>query len=682
MSTPAPAGAHYEWTITGGAGTFLPSGTPPIMGDNVTIKWTIIPGIISVVLKYNDFPYCPVGPVTKPVIAATVGTVSGNQNVCVDDQFTYTLTGGTLAPGEVINWVITPSSLGSVILGNGTNMPTIKWHGLVLGTGPWTAQLQATTNCGNSALYPITISRPPIFNLSQTGNICLGGVNLSATNTLGYTYSWNTSPVQTTSTINVTIPGTYACTVTNGTCSKTKTITVYDPFAILPIQECGGPHCNGLATSEQLQIQVTKPASGTFTYQWFKKYPTVVSVSGPVTNTSLSNTYMAADSGYYFVVVTYGSCSDTAYYFVQKECCPDVNNPQITTVRNSCKQFTFTGTTPNPNGSTITWDFGDGSTAPGVSGVPITHTYVHAGSYCVTFCVGPPATNPTDCYGNCAGTNVIVPIEAKFEYKLGCDGCVQIDNQSIAIPLSGSSIITYEWNNGNGFNPPASTSPTPPINWPCYTVAGTYNITLIVRFKDVTIPLICSDTYTLPVTFTPLDITINPTPVCSGNLVTFTSTPGGFASYAWNFGDTYSSYTSPTTHAYTAPSPPPYNVILTVVDQLGVTCTATKSVTVLTGIASCTISPAFICPGSAATLTAPAGAYTYLWQVETSPGVFANAPGTNTNATYNTTVPGYYHVIVTNSNGCTCTSNKVQVKAVTKPKALIAVSPSAKLCGP
>jgi PKD repeat protein len=680
MSTAAPTGAHYEWTITSGAGTFMPSGTPPIMGDNVTIQWTTIPGTISVILKYNDFPYCPVGPITKTVTAATVGSIGGPQNVCVDDEYIYTLTGGTLPPGEVINWVISPSSLGSVILNNGTSTPKIKWHGMVAGAGPWTATLQATTNCGNSALYTITISRPPVFNLTQTGNICMGGVNLSATNTPGYTYSWSPGVHPPTSTINVTTTGTYTCTVTNGTCTKSKTITVYDPFAILPIQECGGPHCNGLATSEQLQISVIKPASGTFTYEWFKQYPTLVSVSGPVTNTNLSNIYMAADSGYYFVVVTYGSCKDTAYYYVQKECCPDVNTPVITTVRNSCKQFTFTGTTPNPTGASITWSFGDGITQPGVSGVPVTHTYVNAGSYCVTFCVGSPSPNPTNCYGNCAGTNVIIPIQAKFEYVIGCNGCVQITNLSTAIPLSGSSLINYDWNFGDGFDPPPSSSPIPPNH--CYTVAGTYNITLTINFKDVTIPLVCSDTYTLPVTFTPLSITVNPTPVCSGNLVTFTSTPGGFASYAWNFGDTYSSYTSPTTHAYTTPSPPTYNVILSVVDLLGVTCTATKPFTVLPGITSCTILPAFICPGSAATLTAPAGAYTYLWQVETSPGVFANASGANTVATYNTTVPGFYHVIVTNSNGCTCTSNKAQVKAVTKPKALIAASPSTKLCGP
>ncbi len=681
MSTAAPAGTHYEWTITSGTGTFMPSGTPPIMGNNVTIQWTTIPGIISVILKYNDFPYCPVGPVTKTITAATVGAITGIQNVCVDDTYGYTLSGGTLAPGEVINWVITPASLGSILSGNGTSTPTIKWHGMVAGAGPWTAQLQATTNCGNSALYTITISRPPIFNLTQTGNICMGGVNLSATNTPGYTYSWSPGVHPPTSTINVTTTGTYTCTVTNGTCSKSKTITVYDPFAILPIQECGGPHCNGLATSEQLQISVIKPASGTFTYQWFKQYPTVVSVSGPTApGPSLSNIYMAADSGYYFVVVTYGSCKDTAYFYVQKECCPDVNTPVITTVRNSCKQFTFTGTTPNPTGASITWSFGDGTTQPGVSGVPVTHTYINAGSYCVTFCVGPPSTNPTNCYGNCAGTNVIVPIQAKFEYVLGCNGCVQITNLSITIPLSGSSLINYDWNFGDGFDPPPSSSPIPPNH--CYTVAGTYNITLKINFKDVTIPLVCSDTYTLPITYTPLSITVNPTPVCSGNLVTFTSTPGGFASYAWNFGDTYSSYTSPTTHAYTTPSPPTYNVILTVVDLLGITCTATKPVTVLPGITSCTILPAFICPGSAATLTAPAGAYTYLWQVETSPGVFTNASGANTGATYNTTVPGFYHVIVTNSNGCTCTSNKVQVKAVSKPKALIAALPSAKLCGP
>jgi PKD domain len=684
MSTPAPTGYHYEWTITGGAGVFVPVNTPPLFGDNVTIQWTTLPATISVVLRYNSAPFCSSPTVVKNITQATIGSISGNQNVCVDAQEIYTLSGGNLPAGENVQWTITPSSLGSVILGNGSNTPTIQWHGQVAGTGPWTATLTASSNCGNTS-WTINIGRPPVGMLTQSGNICLGGATLTAPS--GYTYLWSPGG-QTSSSINVTSPGNYSCVITNGPCSITRTILVNDPFAIAP-RTCGVGSCNGLATNEQLSVDVIKPGSGTFTYQWFQgTYPTGTSVAGPFTNTNLSNTYMATDSGWYYVVVNYGTCSKNVAFYVKKVCCPDINNIVFPTpVRNSCNNFTFSATTPNPLNSTITWSFGDGGTAAGVSGVPISHSYLHAGIYCVTFCVGPPLSpnpNPTNCKGNCRAQSVIVPLEAIFTYTLGCNGCININNQSIVLPISNAApTVNFAWNFGDGSPVVNSASPAPPSH--CYTavVPTPYTVTLVITYTDPVTGLTCSSTAAQSFTYYPLDITINPSPVCSNTLTTFTSTPNTFISYAWNFGDTYSSYTSPTQHAYAnVVSPTNYNVLLTVIDALGVTCTKTKTVTVNPGIANCTIQPAYICPGSSATLTAPAGTYTYQWQVETSPNVFANAPGASTSATYTTTIAGFYRVIIYNTYGCPCTSNKVEVKNVPKPKAIIAVAPSTKLCGP
>jgi hypothetical protein len=684
MSTPAPTGFHYEWTITGGAGVFVPVNTPPLFGDNVTIQWSSLPATISVVLRLNAAPFCSSPTIIKNITQATIGTISGNQNVCVDAQGMYTLSGGNLPSGENVQWSITPSSLGSVVLGNGTNTPTIQWHGQVAGTGPWTAILTASSNCGNTS-WSINIGRPPVGMLSQSGNICLGGATLTAPS--GYTYLWSPGG-QTSSSINVTTVGTYSCAITNGPCTITRTITVDDPFAILP-RTCGVGYCNGLATNEQLAVDVIKPGSGTFTYQWYKGiYPSGISVAGPVTNTNLSNSYIATDSGWHYIVVTYGTCSKNASFYVKKVCCPDVNNIAFPTpVRNSCNSFTFTATTPNPLNSTITWSFGDGATASGASGVPISHNYLHAGIYCVTFCVGPPLSpnpNPTNCKGNCKAQQVIVPLEAIFTYVLGCNGCIAIDNKSIVIPVSNAApTVNYAWNFGDGSPVVNSASPTPPSH--CYTalVPTPYTVTLTITYTDPVTGLNCSSTATQSFTYYPLDIAISPSPVCSNTLTTFTSTPNTFISYAWNFGDTYSSYTSPTQHAYAnVVTPTTFNVQLTVIDALGITCTKAKTVIVNPGITSCTIQPAFICPGGTATLTAPAGTYTYQWQVETLPNVFANAPGASTSATYTAPSAGFYRVIVTNTYGCTCISNKVEVKNVPKPKAIIAVSPSTKLCGP
>jgi PKD repeat protein len=684
MSTAAPAGYFYSWSIIpAAAGSFQPGNLTTTTGDNVNILWNTLLGTISVVLQRNTYPPCPSAPVTKPVVQAVVGTINGQQNVCVDDQFMYTLMGGNLPATENVNWVITPSSLGSVVLGAGTNSPTIQWHGLVVGAGPWTATIQGFSNCGNTALFTVNIGRKPIFTLSQSGNICLGGVTLAATNNPSYTYLWSPGG-QTTNSIVVTNPGSYTVTVSNGPCSITQSITVKDPFQIRP-RTCGVGHCNGLSTNELLTVEVLAPAIGTFTYQWFQGlFPTGVSMGAPVTNTNLTNTYMATDSGWYYVVVNYGTCTKNVPFYVKKVCCPDVNNPQITSVvRNSCKTFTFTGTTANPTGASITWNFGDNITAVGVSGVPIQHTYSGPGIYCVTFCVGSPSINPTNCKGNCTATSVIVPIGASFDYVLGCNGCIAIRNLSEVYPTSNAATTTYSWNFGDGSPVVTTASPVPPAH--CYTalVPTNYTVTLTMNYSDPSIPLTCQEIYSASFTYTPLDITIVPTPVCSGNLVTFTSNPSGFVSYAWNFGDTYSSYVASTVHAYaTVVSPTNYNVVLTVVDALGTTCTKTKPVTVNPGINSCSILPKYyICPGSAALLSVtPVVGVTYLWQVETSPGVFGPAPGANTSSTYSTTVAGFYRVVLTNSYGCKCYSNKTEVKNATKPKAIIAAS-TTQLCG-
>lgn len=676
MSSPAPSGYYYAWTITGGAGTFQPGSLTTVNGNSATIQWTTLPGQISVVLQRNSFPPCPSAAVTLNVAQATAGSISGTMNVCVDGTGTYSITGGTLPPGEVITWSIAPpnASLGTIISGQGTNSVTILWHGTT-GAGPWgPVTINASSGCGNATpLNGVMVDPKFTFTIVKTGtDICTGGETLTVTGApSGATYSWSPGG-QTTPAITVTTPGTYAVTVVKGGCQFTKTYTVEDPFAIIPVS-CNVGYCNGSNTNENLSVSIIKPGSGTFTYQWYSgTHPSGTAIGGATTAN-----YTATAPGNYYVVVTYGTCSKYVSFNVKKVCCPDVNNPQITSVvRNSCNSYTFTGTTPNPTGATITWSFGDGNTATGASGVPITHVYATAGVYCVTFCVGPPSPNPTSCTGNCTATNVTVPIQAAFTYTLGCNGCLNVTNTSTVI-TSNPSFVTYFWNYGDG-NTSTAQNPGPH----CYSSAGTYNVSLTITYNDGSVS--CSSTVNYSVTYTPLAISVNPSPVCTGVPSTFSiagSPSFSIVTYTWNFGDGFTAYTPSSTHIYNAAGTG-IPVTLTVTDALGNTCTANSTINVLAGIGPCTIQPGYICPGGAATLTAPtiSGA-TYSWEYESTPGNFTPAPGTNTNITYTTTVPGFYRVVITGPNGCICTSNKAEVKAVTKPKAQIGAAPTTKLCG-
>jgi len=675
MSTPAPSGYHYIWTITGGTGTFQPGNLSTVNGDNATINWTTLPGQISVVLQSNINPYCPKAAAPFNVVQATVGNITGTMNVCVDGTGSYTLSGGNLPAGEPITWSLAAPNISiGTISGQGTNSPTVLWHGAI-GSGPWgPVTLNASTGCGNTSLSGIMIYPKFTFSIVKSGNdICTGGETLTATGMPpGATHLWSNGA--TTSSITVTAAGTYSDVVSLGGCTYTNTYTVKDPFAIKPVT-CGIGFCNGNATNENLGVAIVSPGAGTFIYKWYSgNYP-----SGTLIPTATTANYTATAPGNYYCVVTYGTCSKYLSFNVPKICCPDINNPQITSVvRNSCTSYTFIGTTPNPGNAPITWDFGDGYTAAGASGVPITHVFpATAQVYCVKFCVGAPSPNPTNCTGNCVATNITVPIEALFDYTLDCKGCLNLTNTSIIIP-SNTATVTYFWDFGDGNT---STAQNPPQH--CYTNSGAYTIKLTITYTDGAFS--CTDTFTKNINYTKLKINVAPSPVCTGvqtNYNILGSPSFIINSYHWSFGDGFSAYTPSTTHIYNTPNPST-PVSLTVVDELGTTCKDSATINVLAGIGPCTIQPGFICPGGVGTLTAPniSGA-TYSWEIETSPGVFAPAPGTNTGMVYTTTVTGFYRVIITGPNGCMCTSNKVEVKAVTKPKAIISVSPSTNLCGP
>ncbi len=669
LSTPAPAGMYYNWQVATGGGTFQPGNLVTTTGNSATIAWTSLPATISVTLQYNTSPPCPSSPVTMNITQAVIGTLAGPVNVCVDDSLIYTLSGGNLPLSEAVQWTITPSSLGTVIAGQGTNSPKILWHGQVSGSGPWTGTITATSNCGSTSVV-VTISKKPVFTLSQTGNICLpGGAILTATGAVPYTYTW--SNLATGASTSVTAAGFYTATATNGSCTFSRIIEVKDPFVIRGLT-CGVGFCSGINTNEQLGVEVLKPGSGTFTYEWYSGIFPSGTLLTSVTTASLNNSYMALSPGDYYVIVKYGSCQKFVGFNVKKVCCPDVNSPAITNVTQlTCNQYSFTGTAINPGGAPITWNFGDGTTQPGVSGVPVTHTYAHAGQYCVTFCVGVPVPNPTNCTGNCATASATVPIEALFIYTLGCNGCINITDLSIVIASPGQ--ISYLWDFGDGFT---STSVVPPAH--CYSLAGNYAISLIITYNNGVIAP-CTSAYTQNVTYTPLSIAMA-SPVCTGQLTNMSSSPAGFVTYAWNYGDSLSSYIPATSHAYSHVGPK--IVTLTVTDLLGNTCVANSNVNVLQGISNCALLPGYICPGGTASLTAPTGVgYTYVWEQNIGGNYIPPSPNSSTNA-LSVSTPGFYHVIITNPNGCSCISNLVEVKTAVKPKALIAASPSTMLCGP
>lgn len=104
-----------------------------------------------------------------------------------------------------------------------------------------TYMVTVTDNSLDTCVSSVTITEPALLVASvssQTNVSCDGGTDGSATvsasgGTPGYSYSWNTTPVQNTSNATGLMAGTYTATIMDANnCSKTATVTIIEPLAI------------------------------------------------------------------------------------------------------------------------------------------------------------------------------------------------------------------------------------------------------------------------------------------------------------------------------------------------------------------------------------------------------------------------------------------------------------------
>ncbi|GIZ10245.1 hypothetical protein FUMI01_29690 [Flavobacterium sp. UMI-01] len=101
--------------------------------------------------------------------------------------------------------------------------------------GPYTVTVTDAQGCSQSAQVVISNAPQLTATASSTNVSCNGGADGTASavgngGTPGYTYSWNTTPVKTTSTISGLAAGTYTVTITDSKgCQTTATTTVGQP---------------------------------------------------------------------------------------------------------------------------------------------------------------------------------------------------------------------------------------------------------------------------------------------------------------------------------------------------------------------------------------------------------------------------------------------------------------------
>ncbi|MFY9308174.1 MAG: T9SS type A sorting domain-containing protein [Bacteroidia bacterium] len=180
-----------------------------------------------------------------------------------------------------------------------TQTTNYYWWANGIGTALASAAVDSSGNVVNFEWLTEYPGTPPVAaSVTSADASCPGQCDGSATVTAKwgaapYTYSWNTSPAQTTAMATGLCPGTYTVTVTDSmSVSTTQTVTIGMPDAVA-------------ITASGATLTATAGTS----YQWYMNDTLITGAT--------AMTYTVSQNGNYTVAVTTGSCTDTsaAYSF-------------------------------------------------------------------------------------------------------------------------------------------------------------------------------------------------------------------------------------------------------------------------------------------------------------------------------------------------------------------------------
>jgi gliding motility-associated-like protein len=283
----------------------------------------------------------------------------------------------------------------------------------------------------------------PIINLvAPDGNSCGGGIvtsTASASNSFGpYTYSWNTTPVQTTATANLAASNvsgattTYIVTVTDA-CGYTQTenvlITtnlapVIDSMSSQPTQGCGIPY-TGVVQSFSTYATPPNPL-----FQW--NGPGVNGPIIPIQGTTITD---LPGGWYYFKITNAQGCFDRDSVFVNQSNVPTAAFTATPSAGVEPLDVVFTNT--SSNAVNYNWNFGNGTIIPTTSTADISQTYTY------------------DAAPNGMGTYNVCLIATLANGACPDTACqiIQVDTIIPQPPVIPPVILPLEWEIGNIFTP-------------------------------------------------------------------------------------------------------------------------------------------------------------------------------------------------------------------------------------
>ena len=346
----------------------------------------------------------------------------------------------------------------TVNVSGGTGTYTYLWNtipaqttatatGLTAGT--YTVTVEDTNNCSISHI--ITIAQPDamVVTTSATAATCNGASDGSATVTItngsgNYTYSWTTTPVQTTATASGLSTGNYTVTITDTVkgCTATADVTISQPAAILITADSTNVSCHG--GSNGTATLTVSGGTAPYTYSW-------------EANNSITATASGLAAGNYTVTVTDDrGCIKTHTVTITQ---PDMLNIMVDNQTNVSCKGTATGTvTVAATGgmAPYTYLWNNGAALPAVNELT-------AGDYSVTI---------TDANG-CIKTRTVTITEpdtlTATATAVAHVTCNDGNNGSATVHVTGGTIpYSYSWN-----TIPAQTTATA-----TGLMAGTHTVTV------------------------------------------------------------------------------------------------------------------------------------------------------------------------------------------------------------
>jgi len=294
-----------------------------------------------------------------------------------------------------------------------------------------------------------------------------------------FTYSWNTTPVQTTQTATGLPPGQYICTVADSLgCTTTDTVNVLGTGS-LPLTNA---QTNNLCHGDTIGSATVTPTGGTgpFTYTWTPN----------VSNTNVASNLAA---GVYTVNVAdaFGCLNSFTFTITEPPAVPIVGS--IAGSSPICLGFS-SGLTVSATGGAPPYSFSWINPPSANASIVVTPTVTTTYSCVVTDACNSPADTATF-------TVVVNPLPAITFSGDTLSGCAPL-----CVNFTGSStpaISNCTWNFGDNSTGTGANAQH------CYMNAGSYSVTLHV--DDVNG---CKDSLTVP-----NYITAYPTPVAGFNLV-------------------------------------------------------------------------------------------------------------------------------------------------------------------